>query len=183
MKFEVRVKPIPAMLRKKMQKVGREVGSLERPHRRIAVFLDKWVQQNFRSEGGKVGRWKPFKAGGRWVSTRTASGVGFQRSRPRRGSGRKKGTRYLDTSAKLLRDTRILSLSFTPFWSRNNAGIGVPPASRGRRMDYAKAHEDGDPARGLPQRRMLPKEHEVRTDIQRIYDAHLRDSKRRANLK
>lgn len=69
-------------------------------YRRAAVFLDRWVQDNFKSQGGKVGGWKPLKAGGRYIQ-----GV-------------------LDNTAKILQDTGVLRASFHVFATDNNAGIG-----------------------------------------------------------
>lgn len=68
--------------------------------RRVSVFLDRFVQMNFREEGKPVGGWEPFKAGGRL----------------------KKGV--FDETAKLLQDTGALRLSFRPFAEKHNAGIG-----------------------------------------------------------
>lgn len=172
MKFVV--KPPPKILQAKMRRAQRKMGDLTPVNKRVAVFLDRWVQRNFRSQGASVGGWKPFKAGGRWVSKRTHAAGDFPQSGPRRGSGRRTGTRYLDTSAKLLQDTGRLRASFSPFWSRNNAGIGSD-------LPYSKKHEEGDPAKNLPARRMLPEEREVASDISRIYDDHVANVIREAN--
>lgn len=83
------------------------------PFASVSAFLDRWVQKNFRSEGGNVGGWEPFARGGRWV----------------KGRG-------LDTNAKLLQDTGRLRSSFLPFATKNNAGIGSE-------LEYSKNHEEG----------------------------------------
>ena len=82
----------------------------EEPHAKVAVFLDRWVQTNFRKEGGLVGRWKKLKLGGRRLT-----GGGF------------------DPTAKILQDTGRLRISFIPFSNRRTAGIGSD-------IPYAKKH-------------------------------------------
>lgn len=117
------------------------------PFRQCAVFLDRWVQQNFKEDGGKVGGWEPLAAGGRWVG--------------------RKGARWFDGSAKVLRDTGRLKNSFLPYANKNNAGIrnDVP---------YAAKHEFGQD--GLPVRRMLPKKREIMPDIMDIFNRYVKKS-------
>lgn len=75
------------------------IGALGTPLARASIWLDRWVQLNFRSEGGNVGGWEPFALGGRV----TKDGI--------------------DASAKLLQDTGRLRSSFLPFHTKNNAGV------------------------------------------------------------
>ena len=130
---------------RKLRQVMRKVSHPTRANREVSLWLMRWLNQNFRSQGGKVGGWKPFKLGGRRI----------------RGGG-------IDPSAKLLRDTGRLQLSFSPFYSRSTAGIGSD-------LFYSIAHELGLPQRNLPARRMLPlaSDREVNTGIIRIYDKHI----------
>lgn len=134
-----------AKAKRKAAKGAAKLKELRTPHKRIAVFLDQWAQQNFRSEGGKVGGWLPFKAGGRKVN-----GV-------------------IDPSAKLLMDTRALSISHIAFSSGRNAGIGSD-------LPYSKAHEKG--LGHVPQRRTLPVIGDVRKDIKDIFNQHVKEYKR-----
>lgn len=117
--------------------------------RQVAVFLDQWVQGNFKTQGGNVGGWAPFAQGGR----------------VRRGR--------FDANAKLLQDTGALRHSFLPFVKKGVAGIGSD-------LPYSADHEYGRPTRGLPQRRMLMKDKEVRADIKEIMDNWLSVSIRKA---
>ena len=84
-------------------------------YRKIAIFLDQWVQRNFKAQGAslKGSVWPPFKYGGR----------------PIKGGG-------LDTSAKLLQDTGALRASHLPFSSKSDAGIGSL-------LPYSKFHQEG----------------------------------------
>lgn len=100
--------------------------------KKIAVLLDRFVQKNFKSEGGKVGKWKKLKAG-----------------------GRKKKGKPLDTTAVILQDTGRLRISFRPFTMKNGAGIGSD-------LPYARPHNEGKGAlpkrRMLPLEREINKE-------------------------
>lgn len=100
-------------LHERLKTARKEVTNLKHPHGRAAVFLDRWVQRNFKTEGGKVQGWEPFAAG-----------------------GRKKKGKPLDTTAQLLQDEGILRASFLPFANRRNAGIGSD-------LPYAEPHEEG----------------------------------------
>ena len=112
-KFNLRTRPSLKNLLARNQKRAGSLKKLEKPHGRIAVLLDRWVQTNFRTEGKNVGGWAPFARGGR---------------RLKDGS--------IDTSAKLLQDTGRLRSSFLPFHSKRDAGIGSD-------LPYAKDHDEG----------------------------------------
>jgi len=142
--IQFRISPSLARLRAAMRGAAHEMADLRIPHRQIAVFLDRWVQQNFRTEGGEVGGWQPFAIGGRWVG---------------RGS-----TRRFDPAAKLLQDTGRLRASYESFYSARDAGIGS-------NLDYAEPQNDG--TRTLPARRMIPRKEEVADDVRGIYRRHV----------
>lgn len=123
MKIDVTVRPTVPEINARLARSREAMGALNGPLARSSVFLDQWVQRNIRSEGGSVGGWRPFKAGGRRV----------------------KG--LLDTSAKLLQDTGRLRSSFSPFVRGGDAGIGsdLPYASSHEFGNEAK----GLPARRM----------------------------------
>lgn len=75
--------------------------------------------------------------------------------RPRRGFG-------LDSSAKLLQDTGLLRASHQPFWNKNDAGIGTS-------LPYAEVHNKGQ---GVPVRRTVPKDVEVRQALLKLLNQH-----------
>ena len=60
-------------LRRKMKQVNDDLCSAYIPNRMIGGWLFRWVEQNFSSEGGKVGGWKRFKYGGRLVTKKQTS--------------------------------------------------------------------------------------------------------------
>lgn len=136
--------------------------------RQVAVFLDQWVQRNFQTSGGNVGRWEPFKYGGRLTTKTKLSGGSRVRNK---GASAQSiaGRKHVNPSAKLLMDTGALRHSFLPFVHGGLAGIGSA-------LPYSKAHEEGLPEKGLPQRRMLPKTAEVQADVTEILDRWVRVS-------
>ncbi len=176
------------------------------PMRQASIYLDRWVQQNFKTEGGKVGGWPPFKYGGR-VKTKTktqldkeAAEKGFAAAQKRKTAEGKKSAynraaqkvyegysilgnwqtgkngawsfSKIDRSAKLLQDTGLLRISFLPFATMTNAGIGSD-------LPYSKYHQDG--GKHLPQRRMLPEKEEVMADLTEILDNWVKVQIQKAN--
>lgn len=131
---------------KKLRRVIRKVKNPKQANREVSIWLMRWVNENFKTEGAKVGGWKPFKLGGRRLP----------------GGG-------IDSSAKLLQDTGRLRGSFSPFHSRTAAGIGSG-------LDYSVAHELGLPHKNLPARRMLPiaSDKSVERGVIKIYDRYIR---------
>lgn len=117
--------------------------------RQIAIFLDQWVQKNFKGQGDKVGGWEPFKYGGRLSLKKKGNAQAVE------------GHRYVNTSAKLLMDTGALRLSFLPFVRKGTAGIGSD-------LPYSKPHNEGTDK--LVQRRILPEDHEVRMDVKMMME-------------
>ena len=112
------------------------------------------MQQNFRTSGGKVGGWLPFKHGGRLTRKKKGNAQSIT------------NRRYVDTSAKLLMDTGRLRMSFLPFYNPKDAGIGSD-------LKYAKFHHKGVPMRKLPERRLLPLHSEVDQQLWVIYSTHV----------
>jgi len=146
-KFTPPMKVIRERFKRRLDELGDGTGDgFLAPNKKAAIFLDQWVQKNFRSAGSLVGGWPDFKRGGRW----------------RKGRGNTGGS--LDTSAKLLMDKGRLRLSFMPFSGKSDAGIGSD-------LKYAKAHHKGTSS--LPERRLLPLHSEVRPQLYRIYSTHV----------
>ncbi len=130
----------------KLRHVIRKVKNPKQANREVSIWLMRWLNENFKTEGGKVGGWKPFKLGGRRLP----------------GGG-------IDATAKLLQDTGRLRKSFSPFYSRNTAGIGSS-------LSYSVAHEIGLPVKNLPARRMLPQagDKSVEVGVIKIYNRYIR---------
>lgn len=64
-KVFIKPKPPLSKVKRLLSRRGGEIGEMEKPNRRAAVFLDRWVQRNFRAEGGLIGGWAPIRRDGR----------------------------------------------------------------------------------------------------------------------
>ena len=133
-------------VRVRMGKIHAKLKNIEPTHKKISIMLDRWVQENFKTEGGNVGGWAPLKAGGRFT-----------------GKGK---NRKFDPSAKILRNTTRLSKSFLPFADKKDAGIGSD-------LPYSKPHDEGI---GIVMRRILPVLPEVKRDINNAYNDHVKEA-------
>lgn len=98
--LEFKVRPPLRNLKRRFDAINRKMKNKKQAHWKASIILEQWVLRNFATEGGNVGNWPPFAAGGRYIN-----GI-------------------LDTTAKLLQDTGTLKRSFVPFHSNRNAGIG-----------------------------------------------------------
>lgn len=138
-KVEVTVKPSLAEIRRRLERKRRAVTDLRTPLARAAVYLDQWVQRNFKTEGGGVGGWVPF--------AKNKDGIPIVEARePARAP------------AKLLQRTGRLRSSFSPFATRKEAGIGSD-------IPYAEQHHKGEGK--LPARPMLPEKGSARRTVMR----------------
>jgi len=153
------VKPTLKELKERLKKAREYGANTFLPHKKIAIFLDRWVQINFKKEGGKVGGWKEFALGGRKVVS------GKRKTK----TGKTINTYKLDKSAKLLQDTGRLRNSFVPFADKRDAGIWSD-------LEYAAMHHYG--LKHVPERRLLPKKEEVLKDIRQIYEQHFSNTKK-----
>lgn len=127
--------------------------------KRVAVYLDQWVQRNFQSKGGKVGGWAPYTYGGRLVPKKKANAQSIA------------GHRWINGNAVMLQDTGALRHSFLPFIKKGTAGIGSD-------LPYSKKHNEGDDK--LPQRRLLPVDEDVQVDVLHILDNFVKVTIRKA---
>lgn len=130
--------------RKYARKKKQVQNGLSTAFKKVSIYLDQWVQQNFQTQGKKSDPkgWQPFKYP-EWG--RHITGKGW------------------DASAKLLMDTGRLRASVIPFHNAMDAGVGSD-------LDYSKIHDEGI---GVPQRRILPRQSknpEVRKKAYRILD-------------
>lgn len=141
------VKPAFDVVRKKAQRKYALLKNLSLPYKRASVYLHKWVIDNFKTEGGKVGGWAPFSPVTLAIIERTDPGR---------------------MPAKLLQKTGALRQSFVPFATNRNAGVGSD-------LPYSKTHEEGKGR--IPSRRMLPRRPEVIKDVRQILSDHVKGVK------
>lgn len=145
MRTKIVLKPSMAEMTSRYRKAMNKVTNFKPLFKDIAVLLDRWNKLNFKTEGDKVGGWKPLALRGRWIK------------------GTKSKKRWFDASAMILQDTGRLRLSYLPFASNAMAGIGSD-------LDYAQSHHEGWGK--LPERRMVPEATEVLPEVMKIADRH-----------
>ena len=145
-KITLKIEPPMTAVRKDYANRIKKLKNLKTVYSKVSIFLDRWVQTNFRTQGGKVGGWKKLASGGRYV-------------------GKGKNKRF-DKSAKVLQDTGRLKASFLPFANNKDAGIGSE-------LPYSKTHEEGE---GVPKRRILPLRKEVWPAAKKIIVNHIKKS-------
>ncbi len=129
----------------------RQANLKEMPHKKAAVVLFRWIQKNFRAEGGlhdsTFGPWKPL-AQSTINRRRKAGGIG----RP-----------------KILQDTGNLRQRWDVRGDKRSGSVKS-------RQDYSGDHERGIPSRRLPQRKILPRESQAQKLVFPIFKDHVRIS-------
>ena len=141
-KWEIKgAKQLAAALKRK----AAALNDMRPAYKKCSIYLDQWVQKNFKTQGGNVGGWAPFAS-----STLRSMAA----NDPKRAS-----------KPMLLVDTREMQRSFLPFYSKDNAGIGS-------RLPRAKMHDKG--LGNVPARRLLPYNKEVAPELKEIFDQHIK---------
>ena len=154
----------PKDMSKRLDKLAKSLRNPLPAMKKISIFIDRWAQKNFSSEGGKVGGWPAFKHGGRINSE--GRGELIQVVVPWGVIDV-----HLDKSAKLLQDTGTLRLHTKPFFNKFNAGLIND-------LDYAEAHQEGKG--NSPQRKFIPDgtEREVIDGSAQILNDYIKESGR-----
>lgn len=135
--------------------------------KKVGVFLDRWVQLNFRSEGGKVGGWTPL------APSTIAGRVRRNLRSTRQGRNIRGRTSAVPISAgrfKMLQVSGRLRSSYHPFAKKDDAGIGS-------KIPYAEPLHKGASKPGtawrLPARPQVPEHKHVDRDIRKIIGGHV----------
>ena len=55
----IEVKPKPDQIKALYAAKRKHLLKIDPAMRKVAIYLDQWVQRNFKTEGGNVGGWKP----------------------------------------------------------------------------------------------------------------------------
>lgn len=130
----------------KLTKIGKKIHNPRAFYKRTTIYLDRWVMDNLKGEGSKVGGWTPFKIGGRFTG---------------KGDNRK-----FDSSAKLLQDTGKLRASLRHQSTMKGAKVFT-------RLRYAVVHDQGSGR--LPKRQLIPKWQQVRNPVMKILQKYVRE--------
>jgi phage gpG-like protein len=144
---------------RRLRKLGAVMGpdAQLQSNRKAAIALHSDVMRTFQAQGATHGRskWDALKAGGRYT------GLGRKRKDGSRGA------RRFQTAYKLLQDTGALRMSYVPLYDRSLTGVGA--LSVKGHADLAPLHENGNPARNLPARPMLPPVNKAMQIVTQVY--------------
>lgn len=128
-------------------KAQKTIANPEVSFKRALAVLDRWVQENFKTEGGKVGGWRPLKEA-------------TIRARMRR--------RNKTGDIRILQDNGTLKRNWKHISGKDYAGIQSTATAGKSNYPYGLAHDEG---RGNnPQRRILPTEEEIWPKIKPLFE-------------
>lgn len=142
------------LIKDRMTDCRERMAKNKRNYARAAVIVDRWIQKNFRSEGGEVGGWEPLAK-----STEATRRV-----------GRKK-----DKGHKILQDTGQLKTRWKLNWNHKRAIVKSG-------VNYGHYHDSKESRRRLPRRQILPDEEHIIDPIRKIFKKHVDLSMRKADL-
>jgi len=160
----VNAKQFQATISKKERLLKRQ-GGHGGPYHMAVIYLDGWIQRNFKQEGKLAmggGGWKPLALSTQTAIARTARG----------GKGKKQVK--LTHRPKILQDTGALRMKWRHDYNNRRAIIENYATAKGSTYYYGVAHDEG---RGhMPERRILPKEKQVAKKIKQIFGHWVRTS-------
>jgi hypothetical protein len=127
-----------------------KMGDLRTAHARAMLYIEKWIQKNFKAQGALA------MDGPQWVPLKAATIA------RRRHGGRKGG------QAQILQDTGWLKNRWKPFYSPMKVAYQSM-------VDYGIYHDSDAPRGKLPQRRIIPRQRQVKGDLRGIYLRHIKE--------
>jgi phage gpG-like protein len=131
-------------VKRRLDKVERETKNATAAYAQSIALVDRFVQENFKSQGGKVGGWAPLKQ----------STIKARRNK-------KKG------SIKILQDNGLLRMNWKHVYDHKSGSLvsGVY---------YGIFHDSDKPrTSSLPRRRILPTQKEMWPKIKEIFERHI----------
>lgn len=153
------------------------------PNKKISTDLDAWVQRNFATEGRlwSPAGWEPLKPSTLIGRARKIAGKG-KRSMVRKlyrqgktmaqvGAATKKLYGGPLGQAMILQDTSAMRKSFEPFFDADQGGIGTQRDKE--HADLSEYHQEGNRARNLPRRPMLPSREQAAEIGVQVYRLHV----------
>lgn len=134
------------LLQKRMMGIETDLKRLEQVNQQATVVVDRWIQENFESQG----RLAMGGAGWRPLSEKTLA-----RRRPGDGRG----------GHRILEDTGRMKGSWKHLWTANLAKVQSG-------VDYADEHQFGKGR--LPVRRILPQDRQIWPRLEKLYRGFIR---------
>lgn len=156
-------------------------------NRQLSNQLEGWVLRNFAQQGALrlPGGWEPLKLSTLLARLRKGKGSAGKKAAAARSfkQGKSVAETYAATGAglvKILQDTGALRQAFAGFYDAQEAGVGA--VSHSAHADLAIVHEYGNPSRNLPARPMLPTPAQALEMAFLVYQNHVDQARKRANL-
>jgi len=154
----IRVEVRDAQLQRRLTDLARYIADRNTPNKKASIDLYGFVARNFQQEGALVGGWAPLAPS--TVEDKAKHGYSL-----------------------ILQNTGQLRQSFVPFSDKEQAGVGaqrLSGLSDGRPADLAAIHQEG--AGRIPARPMLPSREQALEIGIRVYDLHIEQARRKANV-
>lgn len=145
----------------KIRSINRKLdkrGGIGGPFSQAVIFLDGWIQRNFKSDGRLA-----------------EGGSGWQPLAPSTKRAREKGWGYYKpatASPQILRHKGYLMRRWKHEYNDRRAVIENFATSKG--FYYGTAHDEG--TGNVPQRRILPQDHQVAGPIRKIFGKWIKTS-------
>ena len=172
--------------REALYRLAAQLRNRRQANQQLSVQLEEFVLRNFQSEGALRGGWEPLKLS--TIMARLRKGRSTPAKEKAKALYKQGRTREQVLSATgagsfmILQDTGALRQSYAGFYDNDVAGVGTADSGHPEQPDIATMHEQGDPARNLPARPMLPDIDQALEMAMVVYEDHLEDSKRAAGL-
>ena len=146
-------------VKRRLDKIDNDLKKSEVAYKQSTIIFDLWIQDNFKTEGGKVVGWKQ-------LADSTLGAI----SKTRRGGVHLKKVKH---GPKILQGrSGWLKSHWKPYWTSKSGGIYSEAEVSGG-VYYGVFHNSDKPRKRLPQRRILPYNKEVWPTIKKIFEAHL----------
>lgn len=141
-------------LQRRVRSARQKLSNTKKTNAKAVILVDRWVQNNFKSEGQPVGGWAPLK----------------QSTIDRRRTGKK-----ARKGSKILQDTGQLKTRWKHFYNDHMGRVtsNVP---------YAVYHDSDEPRSKLPRRQILPDEKHISKDLEKLYGRFVKTSLNRSDL-
>ena len=127
------------------------------------VVVDRWIQENFQTQGANVGGWKPLSDSTKFGTSSRSTLLGLSSKRVSRGG----------ESAKILQDTGALRLKWNHIVSDKEATIESLAKSKDG-FYYGMAHNEGGKNNKPPKRQILPDPRMVWPELALVYRKFLK---------
>ena len=153
--------------------IEKDINEKKKPYKRALAILDRWVQENFKTEGGKVGGWAPLAVstfyGGIKGKHVTRTGISAEMKRH-------------ILNRKILQQKGFLKRNWKHIVTLDECALVSTAAGGKNNYLYGSVHNTGTNKAGrnkktvIPQRRILPKDEEIWPKLMKCFDEHIAEA-------